>query len=205
MPASSNMDLALGVAPSADLEALLRTALGLDKNANRADRNRAAALLQPCLFAVAFAVAKRFPQIDAYDCALEAVQVWWCFAAAFAFSKYDPKRPLWPYAGQSLRYMAIGLALARQRLSLETVDNPELTEIGDDPREIAEQREPNMKLFLAVQQLPSHMQAAIGMRFEHNMMLCEIAQKLGVSKPTVCRWIKKALAKLRNELSDSCP
>lgn len=205
MPAPCKMDAVLSVAIAVDKEALLRTALGLDKRANRADRNRAAALLQPHLFAVAFAVARRFPNIDAYDCALEAVQMWWCFAAAFAFTKYDPNRPLLPFAYQSLRYITIGLAKSKQRRSYEIVETQVIANVDGDPCDDAERRELNSALDLAIKRLPPHMQAAIRMRFEQEMLLREIGDILGVTALKIHRWIVEALATLKNDLADFRP
>jgi RNA polymerase sigma factor (sigma-70 family) len=182
-------------------ETPLRIALRLERNATPADRNQAAAKLQPHLFAVALGVASRFRNIDAYDCALDAVQVWWCFAAAFAFAKYDPKRPLWPYACQSLRYITSRQAKKRRRCSCGTAEVPDDAGTDTDPYDAAERSEFSTAAGSAIKRLPPHMQAAMQMRFHQEMLLREIAVLLGVPTVKVHRWIEEALATLHDDLA----
>jgi RNA polymerase sigma factor (sigma-70 family) len=190
--------------PSVDKESLLRTLIGLQPAASESHRNQAAVQLQSIFLPLAEAVARRFPGIDAHDCAAEAVQEWWCQTASIRLT-YDPAQPLFQYAAQSLRYITIDLAKRRQRWSPEVTETPDLAGLDGDPREIVERREFTIKSHMAIKNLSACVQAAITMRFEQEISYIDIAAALGVSAARVYRWIQDALPKLQNDLRDFSP
>jgi len=87
-------------------------------------------------------------------------------------------------------------------LKLVHIPDPERFEGRErDPAVILEKKEINKELETLIKQLRPELRDLIIAKFFYDTTLTEYAEKIGKSKKTVSRWLRKALGELRNNIS----
>jgi len=128
------------------------------------------------------------------------------FARAYrALDRFDSEEPFYPWFHRILRNLAYD-RLRRRRLEPRTADlsSPGAFEPsragGDDPADMAEQREAEEALRLALAGLPAEEREVTWLKLVEGLSYRAIAEQAGVSATTVSTWVASARRKLRYQL-----
>lgn len=131
---------------------------------------------------------------DAEDWAQE------CFVRAYRqLGRYDCNLPFAPWLLRLTTNTCINLAKARSRHAThnETSDEHDWPDEGAPPHALLESEDEACRVRGAVQVLPSHLRAAILLRFVEELSFREIAEVLGVPLQTVVTRCKRAVELVR--------
>ncbi|MGE0712717.1 MAG: RNA polymerase sigma factor [Planctomycetota bacterium] len=121
-------------------------------------------------------------------------------AALAASASYDPARPVEPWLYQiafnRLRNLRRRADVERRGLERKVHDAP----YTPDPARLAEQREDESRLGLAVEDLPERQRLAVLLRYQEGMSCLAIAEALDTTPNAVSLLLFKARRKLREAL-----
>ncbi len=120
--------------------------------------------------------------------------------------RFDPSRPFAPWLFAIARNLALDHLRRRHPESLDAQPEPEALATPDaDPFAHALARQQGARLAAAVADLAPLDREVLSMRFEEDLALPELAERLAVPLPTAKARLYRALARLREKLLARAP
>ncbi len=125
-------------------------------------------------------------------------QAW--LQVAERIGRYDASRPFAPWLFTVARNLALDHLRRQRSESLDDVDEPAAPRSASDPLERALARQQTARMAAALTELAPLDREVLSLRFEEELLLPELAAKLGVPLPTAKARLYRALTRLRERL-----